>query len=205
MFQTILVALFALLLGLGLTFAGYRFFRFLIPFWGFFVGLSIGAQTVQALFGTGFLSTVTGWVVGFIVGLALALLAYFFYSLAIILLGASTGYWLGAGLMTAIGFDPGLISTLVGIAFAVIFALMMMVLNMPKIYAVVLTSAGGASALLAGVLLLFGQIPLDALGQGALSAVLFYSTFWLLIWLAVMAFGIVVQLRSSVTYMLQAY
>ena len=35
-FQTVLVSLLLILLGLAMTFAGYRFFVILLPIWGFF-------------------------------------------------------------------------------------------------------------------------------------------------------------------------
>jgi hypothetical protein len=40
----------------------------------------LGAQTLQVLFGVGFLATITSWVVGFIVGGLFAVLSYPTYS-----------------------------------------------------------------------------------------------------------------------------
>jgi hypothetical protein len=37
-FQTVFTSLLIILLGLGLTFAGYRFFVILVSIWGFFAG-----------------------------------------------------------------------------------------------------------------------------------------------------------------------
>jgi hypothetical protein len=45
----------ALLVALVVCFGGYRLFLFLLPIWGFFFGFALGAQTLQALFGQGFL------------------------------------------------------------------------------------------------------------------------------------------------------
>ena len=47
-FQTILVSLIAILLGLALTLSGYRFFVFLLPIWGFFAGFSATASAIAA-------------------------------------------------------------------------------------------------------------------------------------------------------------
>ena len=41
--------LIGILFGLALCFAGYRLFLVLLPIWGFFFGLALGAQTMQAL------------------------------------------------------------------------------------------------------------------------------------------------------------
>ena len=71
--------LIGIMFGLALCFAGYRLFLVLLPIWGFFFGLALGAQTVQAIFGEAFLATITSWVVGFIVGGVFAVLAYLFY------------------------------------------------------------------------------------------------------------------------------
>ena len=87
-----------LLFGTLLTFAGYRFFLFLLPIWGFFFGLALGAQSVQALFGVGFLATVTSWVVGFVVGALFAVLSFVFYAFAVAIIGGSLGYVLAVGL-----------------------------------------------------------------------------------------------------------
>ena len=63
-----------LFLGTLIAFAGYRLFLVLLPIYGFFFGLSFGAHSVQALFGDGFLSTTTSWVVGFFAGVLLSLI-----------------------------------------------------------------------------------------------------------------------------------
>src|SRR3954465_9138718 len=87
-----------LLFGAVLLFAGYRFFIFLLPIWGFFWGFALGAQSIQALFGDAFLSTVTSWVVGFFLALVFAVLAYVFYFMAVALVGGALGYAIGVGL-----------------------------------------------------------------------------------------------------------
>ena len=53
------VGLVGLLFATAVTFGGYRLFLVLLPIWGFFFGFGLGAQTVQALFGDGFLATTT--------------------------------------------------------------------------------------------------------------------------------------------------
>ena len=47
---------------------------------------------------------------GFAVGIVFAVISYFLYYVAVILVGAALGYTLGAGLMIAIGLD-GFLST----------------------------------------------------------------------------------------------
>src|SRR5215831_19384520 len=102
-FQTVLVSLLLILLGLALTFAGYRFFVILLPIWGFFAGFQFGATIFTDLFGQGFLSTAISWVVGLLVGFTAAILAYLFYAAAVVLLAGFVGYQLGVGVMTGFG------------------------------------------------------------------------------------------------------
>ena len=61
-------SLIALLFGLAVCFAGYRFFLALLPIWGFFFGFALGAQALQALFGIGILATTGLGGAGLIVG-----------------------------------------------------------------------------------------------------------------------------------------
>src|SRR5512139_3271384 len=98
--------LIGLLFGTALAFAGYRLFIFLLPIWGFFFGLGLGAQAVQAVLpGTGFMADVTSWVVGFVVGLLFAGLSYLFYAFAVAMIGGSLGYAVAVGLLTWIGLQ----------------------------------------------------------------------------------------------------
>ena len=94
-FELLCMSMLALLVGLTVTFSGYRFFLFLLPIWGFFFGFGLGAETLQVLFGVGFLATVSSWVVGFFVGAIFAVLSYLFYIVAVALLAGSFGYGLG--------------------------------------------------------------------------------------------------------------
>src|SRR3954470_844504 len=102
-FALLCVSLLTLFFGFVMAFSGYRFFLILLPIWGFFFGFSVGAQAIQAIFGTAFLSDVTSWVVGFVVAAIFAVASYLFYFIAVAMLAGSLGYALGAGLMMAIG------------------------------------------------------------------------------------------------------
>jgi hypothetical protein len=202
--KVFIIALLTLLIGLAFCFAGYRFFRILIAIWGFFLGFLLGATGVAATFGGGFLSTVLGWVIGIVVGLVLGMLAYLLYKLAVVILGASVGYWIGTGVMTAIGFSgQQFLTELVGIIVAVVLAILIIALNLPKILIMVFTAMGGARNILAGVLLLLGRIPLGGLQYGAAEAVIRNSLFWSIAWIVLAAAGFVVQLQSVHDYNLE--
>jgi hypothetical protein len=205
-FQTILVSLIAILLGLALTLGGYRFFVILLPIWAFFAGFSSTASAVTGFWGTGFLTTVLSWVLGLLVGLLFAALAYLFYYAAIVILGATVGYQLGVGFMTWIGVNLGLVSALVGVALAVIFAIGVWYLKVPKLLIIVLTSLAGAASLLAGVFLAFGKISLADLQWGAVGAVVRQSWWWTLVYLVLAGIGIGAQwVMTSSQYTLDVY
>lgn len=182
-------------LGIGLLFAfyGFRLFIILLPIWGFFAGFVIGAGAMTALFGEGFLVTVTSWVAGLVVGVIFAALSYLYYWFAVIFVGASLGFMAGEGLMALLGFEPGFVMFIVGVVVAVAFALAFIFLRVPKYLILVATSFGGASAAIAGLLLLIGLIPLSALANGTIGAYAAHNLSW--IWaLAALGLGVVALL-----------
>jgi hypothetical protein len=204
--QTILVSLIAILLGLALSLGGYRFFMILLPLWAFFAGFSLTATAITGFWGTAFLTTAVSWVVGILVGLLFAALAYLFYYAAIIILGGIVGYQLGVGFMTWIGFKLGFITMLVALALAIIFAFGAWYLKVPKLVIIILTSLAGAASLLAGVFLAFGTIPLADLQWGAVGAIVRQSWWWTLVYLALALLGVAAQwLLTSSRYTLDAY
>jgi hypothetical protein len=140
-------------IGLLLLSAGYRFARILIPIWAFFAGFSVGAAVFADAANAGFVATTLGWVIGLIVGLVFALFSYFFYSLAVVLLGATTGYWIGTAFMSWIGFNKGFLSAVVGISLGVLFLPWLLLgLMLAKYLLIALTSIAGATAIIGGVL-----------------------------------------------------
>jgi len=202
-FQLICTAILALIMGVLALVAGYRLFLLLLPIWGFFAGFAVGAHATTLLFGTGFLSTVTSWIVGFVVAVIFAVLSYLIYLVGVALLSAAFGYFLGAGIMLLF-LDPGLIVTLVGLAGAVVMTFVVLAFNIQKPVLEFITSFGGATAVLTGVLLLFGRIPLESLGGNPVRAVLNDSIFWLIVWLVLGFVGFGMQIASNRTYVIEA-
>jgi hypothetical protein len=193
------VAVLAGLLGLAFLLVGYRFFMALLPIWGFFAGFWLGAMATTWILGTGFLATVAGWVVAFVVGLIAAVLSYLFYLVGVAIVAAAIGAALGSGVMTAIGFQPGLMVTIVAIVSALVAAGLTLLLNIQKYVIIVFASIGGASFLVISALLLLGQITLaDLQGGGNLMGPIFASSFlWWLVWAAVAVVGVVFQIRTT--------
>jgi hypothetical protein len=200
-FATILAVLFAAILGALICFLGYRAFLVMLPIWGFFGGFWLGAAGISLLLGEGFLATVTGWVVGFIIGLLGAVLSYMFYAVAVAIIAGALGMAFASGIMTALGFSPGLIVTLVSVFNGIVVAVLALVFNLQKYVVIFLTSLIGADLIVLAGLLLFGVVGLGDLQGGSLIAPVIREH-----WLSLVAFialaiaGIVVQVRANRTY-----
>jgi len=202
MISVLFAAAFAVALGAAFCFVGYRLFMVMLPIWGFFAGFWLGAAAVSLLFGAGFLATLTAWVVGFAAGLVGAVFSYLFYLVGIAIVSAAFGAALGTGLMGVFGFETGLLVSLVALVCAVVVAGLVLRFNIQKYAITAITAIGGANAILAGVLLLLGRVPLGsfATGGGTIKPILQDSWFWLIAWLAVAVIGFVVQIRVNRDY-----
>lgn len=196
-------ALIALTYGLFLSFMGYRLFIFLLPIWGFFFGFSFGAHTLQALFGEGFLITVTSWIVGFFVAAIFAILSYLFYAVAVAVIAGSLGYAIGVGLMSLFGLDLNVITWIVGMVGAVIAIVAAFVFNLQKWVLIVATSVMGAVTIAGTLGLLFN--PSARLIEQPVQTLVRNSPLLLVMAIVVAIAGIVVQARINRSYEIVAY
>jgi len=201
-FELMCFTLIGLLFGLVVVFGGYRLFMFLLPIWGFFFGFGLGAHTLQALFGVGFMATITSWVIGFLVGAIFAILSYLFYVVAVALFSGSAGYGLAVGLLTAVGLNFGLIVWLVGIVVGIIVAAVVLIFNIQKYAIIVITALGGTSAIILTLLGAFGNLTMA--GSPVLVAIQ-NSIWWLVFFVVVAGAGIMGQIRANRTYEIEAY
>ena len=194
----------ALFFGTLLLLGGYRFFLFLLPIWGFIFGFGLGAETVQALFGDAFLSTVTSWVVGFIFALIFALCSYLFYFAAVALVSGALGYALGVGLMEAIGFNFGFLVWIVGIVAAIVVGFAVLVLNIQKLAVIAATAILGAGVIVGTFVGLFGG-PAAQLMQNPVRVALQASPWWTLMFILLAIVGFVAQYQSTRRFEVDTY
>jgi hypothetical protein len=195
--------LIAFLFGLTLCFVGYRFFLFLLPIWGFFFGLWLGAQSMQALFNQGFLATITSWVVGFIVGAVFAVLAYLFYIVAVAIIAGSLGYFVAVGILLWLGLNMGFLVWLIGIVAAIALAVVTLMFNLQKWVIIIATSVLGASIVIGTFVVMFN--PAIKLLENPIQFILSQS--WLL-WITTLVLvvaGVYVQFKSSSAVKLEEY
>ncbi len=203
MWQSLLLSLFAFGVGIVLLLWGYRAFLVMLPVFGFFAGLWLGAHTVTILFGDSFFATVSGLVAGFVVGALFALLSYFFYAIGVVAIAAIIGYSLAAGLMQAINLDVWWLVLPVGILAAILVVVLTLGFNLQRYVIIALTAIAGANALVLSALTLLGRVtPGEVQRAGdAIQPVLQDGWFWGLAWMVVAIIGVVYQVVSTrVTY-----
>lgn len=177
-----------IILGVFCALMGQKVFRIILPIAGFIAGLMVGFSGVQSVFGTGVISTTVAVTTALIVGAMMAVLSFVFYELAstvlIILLGAGAFTYLGLALGLQ---EQGFLLTLLSIAGAVAGFVYATSTNITIRLIFALTSFVGVAYVLAGVLLLAGELSLDQLSEsGVVRAVVDtvdQSFLWLLVWI----------------------
>jgi hypothetical protein len=196
----------ALLFGLMVCFAGYRLFLVLIPFYAFFFGFGLGAQTVQAIFGEAFLATITSWVVGFIVALVFAVLSYLFYIAAVAIVSFSLGYSATIALLTALGMPllGGFIAWLIAVVVGAALALVVLRFNVQKIVIQLATAVVGAGSIV-GVFVAVTNPTAAKLLDNPVQYTLANSPFWLIVFLVLAGLGFVAQWRNDHRFEVQTY
>ena len=195
-----------LFLGSLIAFGGYRLFLVLLPIYGFFFGLSFGAHSVQALFGDGFLSTTTSWVVGFFAGLIFALLSYLFWVFAVALVAGSLGYALVAGFFSLFGADLDVLVWILGVVVGIAFGVAAVVLNLQKAIVIVATALLGAYTIVGTFLFLFepGASP-KSIAEGGAKMIMDDHPLWFLIFAVVAAVGMIFQFQVNRSYEVMRY
>jgi hypothetical protein len=193
MFEIVLFFIVSVVIGLMFLFFGYPFFRILLPIWGFFVGLMFGLHDMQAILGHNIIAGGFGLFIGLFLGLLLALLAYFIYSVAVYFFGLSIGYVLGAGLVQSLGWGDGFMSGMVGVVMAIAFVVLFATIKAPKFLIILLTAAGGAMAVIMGLLVLFGRVPEVFASLQLTQYIVSNSFFWLIAWAILAGVGMCFQ------------
>ena len=192
-----IVALIALGAGLVALFFGYRLFTAILPILGFIAGAAAGAQAVNLIFGDGFLVTITSIIVAVIVGIVFAALAYFVWALGVVLAVAAMGFAVGTAILPAFGLDLDVTSWLIGVAVAAALSIIAVVMRLPKLIVIGVTSLWGSGASIAGVLVFLNLLEPEELGYGGVNAVVSESFLWIVVFLVLTAIGAAFQVFST--------
>jgi hypothetical protein len=201
--EQFIIGILLVLIGLAACFFGLRFWFILLPIFGAVAGFWIGARAIQQLFGEGFLSTTTSWIVGILVAIGLALLSWFIWYAGAIITAGAVGALLFSGIVHALFTNPwGWALFIIALIGAVIFAVIALALNLPIYIVIVNTAIGGAALAIAGILVLMGTINIVELANGATIAVVDQARFhgagwlWVIVEIVLAIVGIFFQLQS---------
>jgi hypothetical protein len=197
----ILLGIFFVIVGLAITFMGIQVFFAILPILGFVFGFFLGAGGIEAIWGDSFLSTVTGWIVGFVAGLVFGFIAWYWWYAGVLLSAGVFGGLIGTGLASLFEIDNDFVLFVFGLVGFIAAMALAFVLNLP-IYLVILnTGVAGATVVVTGALLVFNQIDREELGEGTAIAMINESWWWLLVAFVVAVVGMAFQLmmRATVT------
>ena len=204
-FELLCATMIALLFGTIVTFGGYRLFLFLLPIWGFFFGFTLGAQTIQAIFGEAFLSTATSWVVGLFVALLFAVLSYLFYAIAVGVLAGSLGYGIGIAIMGMFSANLTFITLFVALSLALVVIGITFYFNLAKYVIIVATAVGGAGVTIATLVAGVGTVELLRIMENPMKTLLDDSPLWMLLFFLMAAAGIVMQIQVNRAVEIEQY
>jgi hypothetical protein len=193
----ILYGILVLLFGLAIAAMGLRVWFWMLPILGFMAGFSLGVVAIYQLAGDGILQTVLSWIVGLVVGIAFALISWLWWYAGVIIAIGSVGGALATGIAASIGAERDWVLLIVGIVGAALFAFAALVLNLPVYMIITGTAIAGALGAVTGLLLIFDQIELENLGGGQAVGIVRDSLGWWLLWAAIAAVGIALQLRTT--------
>jgi uncharacterized protein DUF4203 len=186
------IGILAILIGLVACLAGYVVFRLVLPILGFLVGLGLGAQLAAALFNQPYLGSPLSWIMAIAVGLLVATIAFIWWYVSVALTIAGLGYAIGFGVAHGLGWDPTP-EVVAGVAVAVVFALVALLLRVPIAIVIVVTAFWGASALIGGVLVLLNRIEPNQLRNGSVDVIIGGSPILLGVWIGLGIVGVAVQ------------
>lgn len=194
--RDVVFGLVALVAGLVFCFRGFLTMRVVIPIWGAFAGFSLGAGLIAELTDNRFLRTAAGWMLGLGLALVFGLLAYLYYEVSIVIGAGAIGFVLGSTLMVALNVTWTWVIVLVGVAAGALLAAAAIVGDLPMIVLTVLTALGGASATVAGLMLLTGTLTSDDLTRPSITEKVDDSAAWWIIYAALALFGMVAQIKA---------
>ncbi len=199
MLATIIVGIILLAFGIAFCFYGFRAFLVLLPIVGFIAGFYIGAQAMQIALDEGFLATTLSIIVGLGAGVVGAFASYIFMILAIVLVAGIMGFAITAGIMDLLSIDTSCLSSLVGLASAVVAVWLTMRYKLVRYVLIVITAFLGADLIILSVLLFFNRISVEQITSplGTISPVLTESPLYIVLLLALFGAGVYVQYLAS--------
>ncbi len=196
---TWIIGLFLLIVGAALCFLGYRQFRFLLPIWAFVAGFWIGEAIIAAIFPADAAWIIIGWLVGLVAGLGLAALAFVSHQAALIILGATFGWWIASGLLAWLEIEQGLVNSILIILAAVLFAGLTFLDSIRRYVVIAFTALVGAGGIASGLLFLVGDLTAETFRNSFTTMAFIWQESGLIValWVLLAIVGAVVQVVTT--------
>lgn len=191
----ILVGILIGVVGLTVAFSGLRVFFAMLPLIGMITGFFAGATLITNWLGDGFLATLTGWLVGAVIGVLFALVSYLWWYAGALLAAGGSGALLLSGLFSLFGVNNGTVLLIIAIVGAVAFVFLAMVLNLPIYIVLINTAILGAYGVVGGLLLIFNVKDLNEFEWGVARQIAHANWFWWIVWAVVVVAGMMSQLN----------
>lgn len=192
----IIVGILAVLIGGLFCFGGNIMMRIFFPFIGFFTGFSAGAGMITAITGDGFLSTTLSWVVGLLVALLFAVLAYFFYAFSVVLAFAGLGFTLTSAVLSLIQLDWNWLVVLLGTAVGIVFGIIAIAMRLPLVTLAVGSAFLGSAVVIYGLMLMFNTAQLGDFSNGIVRQTLSDNIGLYIVWFMGGVMGSINQIAS---------
>lgn len=191
-----------IMIGVLSSVLGLKLFKLLLPFLGFVTGFMVGFLGVQAIFGTGVVSTAMSILVAFIVGVMIALLSYLFFDISVTLFAALIGGTAFSYMGVALGLSKeGFVVFLFSLGGAILGAMIASRYALAPQIVVTLTAMLGVAYILAGFLLVVGRVSLNDINSAGVSATILkvvdQSFLWFFVWLGGSIVAMQVQYRLA--------
>ena len=187
-----------LAVGVGAVFCfrGYVAMRVMIAVWGALVGFGLGAGIGAD--DAGILANALSWILAIVLALVFAAIAYLYYAVSIAIAMASIGFVLGASVLVAVGVTWNWLIVLAGLALGIVLAIVAIAGNLPGVLLIVLSALAGASAIVAGLMLLTGAVDTEQITRSAsVTEELNDDWYWYAIWAVAAIAGLIAQLNAS--------
>jgi len=190
-----IAGLILILVGAVFCFQGWIAMRIVIAIWGGLAGFALGAS-IGADDG-GILANTLSWVLAIVLCLLFAAIAYLYYAVSVALAMGSIGFTLGASALVALGVTWSWLIVLSGLALGIVLAFIAIAGDLPLLVLVLLSATAGASAIVAGLMLLSGTLDTDQITRSAALTEELDDWYWYVIWAVSAVAGIVVQIRLA--------
>lgn len=184
----LLAAIVTLILGVLVSLLGFKLFRVLLPVAGLVIGAMVGFSGVQAVLGTGAVSTSLAILVALMVGVLMGVLSFVFFDFAVMVFSAIIGASMLSFLGVAVGLnEQGFLVFLLALAGAILGFMFAAATPLPATLVLVVTSFAGVAMIMSSVMLISGNVSLDDLLNdgviGTVVRVVDQSFLWLLVWI----------------------